>query len=168
MSAESLDRLLERLRRSNDAYVEIGVLDRTGRLLAYAGTIPDLAEVPGMPAEEDPVDGVASIGSRFSRSSTKMATGGSTNAVLHFLAIAHCAEVPWTIDDFETIRRKVPVICDLKPSGEYLAVDLHRAGGIPKVMRLLLDAGLLHGDCMTVTGKTIQRLDLCQRRLDAL
>jgi dihydroxy-acid dehydratase len=84
-----------------------------------------------------------------------MATGGSTNAVLHFLAIAHAAEVPWTIDDFERVRRKVPVICDLKPSGKYLAIDLHRAGGIPAVMKVLLDAGLLHGHCMTVTGKTV-------------
>jgi dihydroxy-acid dehydratase len=84
-----------------------------------------------------------------------MATGGSTNAVLHFLAIAHAAEVPWTIDDFERVRRKVPVLCDLKPSGQYLAVDLHRAGGIPQVMKLLLDAGLLHGDCRTITGKTV-------------
>ena len=84
-----------------------------------------------------------------------MATGGSTNAVLHFLAIAHAADVPWSIDDFETIRKKVPVICDLKPSGQYLAVDLHQAGGIPQVMKTLLKAGLLHGDCMTITGKTI-------------
>jgi dihydroxy-acid dehydratase len=84
-----------------------------------------------------------------------MATGGSTNAVLHFLAIAHAAEVEWTIDDFERVRRKVPVLCDLKPSGKYLAVDLHRAGGIPAVMKVLLDGGLLHGDCMTITGKTV-------------
>ncbi len=84
-----------------------------------------------------------------------MATGGSTNAVLHFLAIAHAAEVPWTIDDFERIRRRVPVLCDLKPSGKYVATDLHRAGGIPQVMKLLLNAGLLHGDCITITGKTI-------------
>ncbi|MCS0584091.1 dihydroxy-acid dehydratase [Massilia pinisoli] len=84
-----------------------------------------------------------------------MATGGSTNAVLHYLAIAHAAEVEWTIDDFETIRRKVPVICNLKPSGEYVATDLHRAGGIPQVMKLLLDAGLLHGDCITITGRTL-------------
>jgi dihydroxy-acid dehydratase len=84
-----------------------------------------------------------------------MAIGGSTNAVLHFLAIAHAAGVAWTIDDFERVRRKVPVLCDLKPSGRYLAVDLHRAGGIPQVMRLLLDAGLLHGDCITVTGRTV-------------
>jgi len=84
-----------------------------------------------------------------------MATGGSTNAVLHFLAIAHAAEVEWTIDDFERVRRKVPVLCDLKPSGKYLAIDLHRAGGIPAVMKELLDAGLLHGDCITITGKTV-------------
>ena len=84
-----------------------------------------------------------------------MATGGSTNAVLHFLAIAHAAEVDWTIDDFERIRRKVPVLCDLKPSGQYLAIDLHRAGGIPQVMKTLLVAGLLHGDCITITGKTV-------------
>jgi dihydroxy-acid dehydratase len=85
-----------------------------------------------------------------------MAIGGSTNAVLHFLAIAHAAEVDWTIDDFERIRQRTPVICDLKPSGRYLAVDLHRAGGIPQVMKVLLKAGLLHGDCMTITGKTIE------------
>ena len=84
-----------------------------------------------------------------------MATGGSTNAVLHFLAIAHTAEVDWTIDDFERMRKKIPVICDLKPSGKYLAVDLHKAGGIPQVMKVLLKAGLLHGDCMTITGKTV-------------
>ena len=84
-----------------------------------------------------------------------MATGGSTNAVLHFLAIAHAAGVPWTIDDFERVRRRVPVICDLKPSGRFLAIDLHRAGGIPAVMKELLDAGLLHGHCLTITGKTV-------------
>ncbi|MBP6404870.1 MAG: dihydroxy-acid dehydratase [Proteobacteria bacterium] len=84
-----------------------------------------------------------------------MATGGSTNAVLHFLAIAHAAGVEWSIDDFERIRKKTPVLCDLKPSGKYLAVDLHQAGGIPAVMKVLLDAGLLHGDCLTITGKTI-------------
>lgn len=84
-----------------------------------------------------------------------MAVGGSTNAVLHFLAIAHSAEVPWSIEDFERIRQRVPVICDLKPSGKYLTVDLHRAGGIPQVMKILLNAGLLHGDCMTITGQTI-------------
>jgi dihydroxy-acid dehydratase len=84
-----------------------------------------------------------------------MATGGSTNAVLHFLAIAHAAGVEWTIDDFERVRRKTPVICDLKPSGKYLAVDLHQAGGIPQVMKVLLKAGLLHGDCLTITGQTI-------------
>jgi dihydroxy-acid dehydratase len=75
--------------------------------------------------------------------------------VLHFLAIAHAAGVEWTIDDFERVRRKVPVICDLKPSGRYMAIDLHRAGGIPQVMKVLLNAGLLHGDCITITGKTV-------------
>ena len=84
-----------------------------------------------------------------------MAIGGSSNAVLHFLAIAHAAGVEWTIDDFERVRRKVPVLCDLKPSGRNLAIDLHRAGGIPAVMKALHDAGLLHGDCMTITGRTV-------------
>ena len=84
-----------------------------------------------------------------------MAVGGSTNAVLHFLAIAHSAGVPLTIDDFETIRARVPVLCDLKPSGRYVAVDLHHAGGIPQVMKMLLNHGLLHGDCITITGETI-------------
>jgi dihydroxy-acid dehydratase len=84
-----------------------------------------------------------------------MATGGSTNAVLHFLAIAHAAGVEWSIDDFERMRVKTPVLCNLKPSGEYLAVDLHRAGGIPQVMKMLLVAGLLNGDCITITGQTI-------------
>ena len=84
-----------------------------------------------------------------------MATGGSTNAVLHFLAIAHAADVEWNIDDFERVRQRTPVLCDLKPSGKYLAIDLHRAGGIPAVMKVLLDAGLLHGDCITITGKTV-------------
>jgi dihydroxy-acid dehydratase len=84
-----------------------------------------------------------------------MATGGSTNAVLHYLAIAAAAEVAWTIDDFERIRKRVPVLCDLKPSGRYVAVDFNAAGGVPQVLRMLLDKGLLHGDCMTVTGRTI-------------
>jgi dihydroxy-acid dehydratase len=84
-----------------------------------------------------------------------MATGGSTNAVLHYLAIADAAGVEWSIDDFERVRRHVPVICDLKPSGNYMAVDLHRAGGIPAVLRELLDKDLLDGDCLTVTGKTL-------------
>ncbi|MGE5525920.1 MAG: dihydroxy-acid dehydratase [Rhodospirillaceae bacterium] len=84
-----------------------------------------------------------------------MATGGSTNAVLHYLAIAHAAKVRWTIDDFERIRRKVPVLCDLKPSGRYVAVDFHRAGGVPQVLKMLLVHGLLNGDCLTITGKTI-------------
>ena len=84
-----------------------------------------------------------------------MATGGSTNGVLHWLAIAHAAGVKWTLDDFERVRRKVPVLCDLKPSGRYVAVDLHKAGGVPQVMKMLLEHGLIHGDCMTITGKTV-------------
>jgi dihydroxy-acid dehydratase len=89
-----------------------------------------------------------------------MAVGGSTNAVLHYLAIAHAARVPWSIDDFERIRRRVPVLCDLKPSGRYVATDLHRAGGIPQVLKILLANGLIDGRCMTITGQTIaQSLD---------
>ncbi|MEW6690763.1 MAG: dihydroxy-acid dehydratase, partial [Pseudomonadota bacterium] len=84
-----------------------------------------------------------------------MATGGSTNAVLHYLAIAQAAGVRWTIDDFERVRRKVPVLCDLKPSGRYVATDFHAAGGVPQVLKILLDAGVLHGDCVTVTGRTL-------------
>ncbi|MBU6437264.1 MAG: dihydroxy-acid dehydratase, partial [Betaproteobacteria bacterium] len=84
-----------------------------------------------------------------------MATGGSTNAVLHFLAIAHSAGVEWTLDDVERVRQRTPVLCDLKPSGKYVAIDLHRAGGIPQVMKMLLKAGLLHGDCLTISGQTI-------------
>ena len=85
-----------------------------------------------------------------------MAVGGSTNAVLHLLAIARTAGVPLTIDDFEAMRQKVPVICDLKPSGRYVTTDLHAAGGIPQVMKLLLDGGLLHGDCRTIEGRTLR------------
>jgi dihydroxy-acid dehydratase len=84
-----------------------------------------------------------------------MALGGSTNAVLHLLAIAHAAGVPLTLDDFEAIRARVPVLCDLKPSGRYVATDLHRAGGVPQVLRMLLDRGLLHGGARTITGRTL-------------
>lgn len=84
-----------------------------------------------------------------------MATGGSTNAVLHFLAIAHAAQVPFTIEDIEAIRLRTPVLCDLKPSGKYVAVDLHRAGGVPQVLKMLLANGLLHGDALTITGRTM-------------
>src|SRR5690606_15722236 len=84
-----------------------------------------------------------------------MAVGGSTNAVLHLLAIAHAADVPLTLDECEELRRTTPVLCDLKPSGRYVATDLHAVGGVPLVMRMLLDAGLLHGDCLTVTGRTV-------------
>ncbi len=87
--------------------------------------------------------------------SVVMATGGSSNAVLHYLAIADAAEIDWSIDDFERIRQRVPVICNLKPSGQYVATDLHQAGGIPQVMKILLNAGLLHGDCITITGATL-------------
>ena len=87
-----------------------------------------------------------------------MAVGGSTNAVLHFLAITHAAEVDWNIDDFERMRGKVPVLCDLKPSGRYVTADLHRAGGIPQVMKMLLVNGLLHGDCITISGQTIEEV----------
>jgi dihydroxy-acid dehydratase len=87
-----------------------------------------------------------------------MATGGSTNAVLHYLAIASAAGVKWAIDDFERVRKKVPVLCDLKPSGRFVAVDFHRAGGVPQVLKLLLEHGLLHGDCMTIHGKTMAQM----------
>ncbi len=87
--------------------------------------------------------------------SVLMAIGGSTNAVLHLPAIAHAAQVPFTIDDFNTFSKRVPVLCDLKPSGRYVATDLHRAGGIPQVMKILLANGLLHGDALTITGLTI-------------
>jgi len=87
--------------------------------------------------------------------SVVMAVGGSTNAVLHLLAIAHAADVPLTIDDFETIRKRVPVLCDLKPSGLHVTTELHRAGGIPQVMKMLLNRGLLRGDATTITGRTV-------------
>jgi len=84
-----------------------------------------------------------------------MATGGSTNAVLHYLAIASAAGVKWTLDDFERVRRKVPVLCNLKPSGPYVATDFHAAGGVPQVLKMLLAHGALHGECMTITGRTL-------------
>jgi dihydroxy-acid dehydratase len=87
-----------------------------------------------------------------------MATGGSTNAVLHLLAIAHAAEVPLALDDFEAIRARVPVLCDLKPSGRYVMTDLDRVGGVPQVMKMLLTHGLLHGDCLTINGQTVAGL----------
>jgi dihydroxy-acid dehydratase len=87
-----------------------------------------------------------------------MAAGGSTNAVLHYLAIANAAGVKWTIDDFERVRRKVPVLCELKPSGRFVAVDFHRAGGVPQVLKILLKNGVLHGECMTIHGKTMAEM----------
>jgi dihydroxy-acid dehydratase len=86
-----------------------------------------------------------------------MALGGSTNAVLHLLAIARAAEVPLALDDFEAIRTRVPVLCDLKPSGRFVATDLHRAGGVPQVMKILLEHGVLHGDALTLTGRTVEQ-----------
>jgi dihydroxy-acid dehydratase len=87
-----------------------------------------------------------------------MAVGGSTNSVLHLLAIANTIGVPLTLDDFETIRQRVPVLCDLKPSGRYVTVDLHNAGGIPQVMKILLNQGLLHGDALTISGQTVAEI----------
>ena len=87
-----------------------------------------------------------------------MASGGSTNAVLHYLAIASAAGVRWTIDDFERVRRKVPVLCNLKPSGPYVATDFHAAGGVPQVLKMLLVNGVLHGDCMTIHSKTLAEM----------
>jgi dihydroxy-acid dehydratase len=84
-----------------------------------------------------------------------MATGGSTNALLHYLAIASAAEVQWTLDDFERVRQRVPVLCNLKPSGQYVATDFHRAGGVPQVLKMLLEHGVLHGDCLTISGRTM-------------
>jgi dihydroxy-acid dehydratase len=84
-----------------------------------------------------------------------MALGGSTNAVLHLLAIARAAAVPLTLDDFEAIRPRVPVLCDLKPSGRFVATDLHQAGGVPQVMKILLEHGALHGDALTISGQTV-------------
>src|SRR5256885_17208455 len=84
-----------------------------------------------------------------------MAIGGSTNAVLHLLAIAHAASVPLNLDDFETMRARVPVLCDLKPSGKFVTVDLHRAGGVPQVMKILLAHGALHGDALSITGQAM-------------
>jgi dihydroxy-acid dehydratase len=87
-----------------------------------------------------------------------MAIGGSTNAVLHLLAIAHSAGVPLSIDDFETVRPRVPVLCDLKPSGRFVTTDFHRAGGVPQVMKMLLAHGVLHGKALTITGETVEEL----------
>jgi dihydroxy-acid dehydratase len=84
-----------------------------------------------------------------------MATGGSTNAVLHYLAIAHTAGVKWSLADFERVRRRTPVLCDLKPSGKYVATDFHQAGGVPQVLKILLARKLVHGDCLTITGRTL-------------
>ncbi|MFL2609890.1 MAG: dihydroxy-acid dehydratase [Flavobacteriaceae bacterium] len=87
---------------------------------------------------------------------TVVALGGSTNAVLHFLAIARAAKIDFTLDDFQRISDKTPFIADLKPSGKYLMEDLHEIGGIPIVLKYLLDSGFLHGECLTITGKSLK------------
>ena len=121
----------------------VGAVARAGELLVEA-----------VKADRKPRD-IISRKSFENAIAVVMAIGGSTNAVLHLLAIAHAAEVDLSIDDFERIRAKTPVICDLKPSGKYVTTELHNAGGIPQVMKLLLNAGLLHGDCLTISGQTV-------------
>lgn len=126
---------------------------------------PDPSKIPSLDAAAEQLVGAVNANLRprdiITRESIAnavaliMATGGSTNAVLHYLAIAHAAEVEWTLDDFERIRKKVPVICDLKPSGRYMAVDLHAAGGVPQVLKMLLDRGLVNGECMTISGRRL-------------
>ncbi len=138
-----------------------------GIALPYSSTVanPDEEAVRGAAAAAERVVGLIEEDLTARRIMTReafenaitvvMAVGGSTNAVLHLIAIAKCAGVELNIDDFEEIRRRTPLFCDLKPSGKYVATDLHEAGGIPQVMKMLLNAGLLHGDCITVTGKTV-------------
>ncbi len=138
-----------------------------GMSLAYSSTMAAVDEEKAVSAEESGRVLVNAVRNQYlprdiiTRKSIEnaiaviMAVGGSTNATLHFLAIAHSAGIELALDDFETIRAKVPVICDLKPSGRYVATDLHSAGGIPQVMKMLLNHGLIHGDCLTITGETI-------------
>jgi dihydroxy-acid dehydratase len=138
-----------------------------GMSLAYSSTMAAVDEEKAVSAEESGRVLVNAVLNQYlprdiiTRKSIEnaiaviMAVGGSTNATLHFLAIAHSAGIELALDDFETIRAKVPVICDLKPSGRYVATDLHSAGGIPQVMKMLLNHGLIHGDCLTITGETI-------------
>ena len=138
-----------------------------GMSLAYSSTMAAVDEEKAVSAEESGRVLVNAVRNQYlprdiiTRKSIEnaiaviMAVGGSTNATLHFLAIANSAGVELVLDDFETIRAKVPVICDLKPSGRYVATDLHSAGGIPQVMKILLNHGLIHGDCLTITGETI-------------
>jgi len=138
-----------------------------GMSLAYSSTMAAVDEEKAVSAEESGRVLVNAVRNQYlphdiiTRKSIEnaiaviMAVGGSTNSTLHFLAIANSAGVELVLDDFETIRAKVPVICDLKPSGRYVATDLHDAGGIPQVMKILLNHGLIHGDCLTITGETI-------------
>jgi dihydroxy-acid dehydratase len=149
------------------SFEAVGQYSAMGMSLAYSSTMAAEDEEKAVSAEESGRVLVEAIRKQIlpsdiiTRKSIEnaiaviMAVGGSTNATLHFLAIAHSAGVELNLDDFETIRAKVPVICDLKPSGRYVATDLHSAGGIPQVMKMLLNHGLIHGDCMTITGETI-------------
>lgn len=142
-------------------------IEAMGMSLPYSSTMAAEDEEKGRSAAESGEAVVGAIRQRlFPRTimtrqafenaiAVVMAVGGSTNAVLHLLAMAHAADVPLAIDDFETIRQRIPVLCDLKPSGRYVTTDLHRAGGIPQIMKMLLNHGLLHGDAITITGKTV-------------
>ncbi len=142
-------------------------IEAMGMSLPYSSTMSAIDDEKGESAAKSAAAVVAAVHQRLlprqiltrkafeNAIAVVMAVGGSTNAVLHLLAIAHAAEVPLTIDDFEAIRQRVPVLCDLKPSGRYVATDLHRVGGIPQVMKMLLNHGLLHGDALTITGRTI-------------
>jgi dihydroxy-acid dehydratase len=141
-----------------------------GMSLPYSSTMAAEDEEKAVSAEESARVLCAAIGAdlRPSRILTRaafdnaiavvMALGGSTNAVLHLLAIADAASVPLALDDFETVRARVPVLCDLKPSGRYVTTDLHRAGGVPQVMKVLLENGCLDGDALSVSGKTLREL----------
>ena len=146
------------------------VFEAMGMSLPYSSTMAAEDEEKADSAAQSALALVAAVGRRiFPRQiltrkafengiAVTMAIGGSTNAVLHLLAIAQAAGVPLQLDDFETIRARVPVLCDLKPSGQFVATDLHRAGGIPQVMRMLLDHGLLHGEALTISGETVEEV----------
>ena len=146
------------------------VIEAMGMSLPYSSTMASEDAEKGESAAQSAAALVAAIGADLrphqiltrqafdNGIAVTMAIGGSTNAVLHLLAIARAAGVPLVLDDFEAIRARVPVLCDLKPSGRFVATDLHRAGGIPQVMKILLARGVLHGDALSVTGRTIAEL----------
>ena len=146
------------------------VFEAMGMSLPYSSTMAAEDEEKADSAAQSALALVAAVGRRIlprqiltrkafeNGIAVTMAIGGSTNAVLHLLAIAQAAGVPLQLDDFETIRARVPVLCDLKPSGQFVATDLHRAGGIPQVMRMLLDHGLLHGEALTISGQTVEEI----------